>query len=71
MATTARKPTTADYEKMPADGFRHEIADVSAKTVEVREFGSPRRTRAYQDDQSFQSEVLPGLTIPLESLFSF
>jgi Uma2 family endonuclease len=27
MATTARKLTYADYERMPADGFRHEIID--------------------------------------------
>ncbi len=25
MATTVRKLTYADYEKIPADGFRHEI----------------------------------------------
>jgi Uma2 family endonuclease len=34
MVTTARKLTYADYEKMPADGFRHEI-------IEGEEFMTP------------------------------
>jgi len=42
---------------------------IAAQTVEIREFGTPRRTRAYQDDQSFQSEVFPRLTLSLEDIF--
>ena len=46
------------------------IVDPAARTVEVREFGSPRRTRAYREGQSFESALLPGLTVALSDVFS-
>ena len=160
MATTVRKLTTADFEKIPADGFRHEIidgeefmtpapnldhqrvvvklttllenhvagknlgrvfvsekrsgiltekniqgapdlvievlspstqaedrgrkltlyqgsgiaeywiVDPPSKTVEIREFGTTRRTRVYKEGQSFESALLPGLTVHLSDVFS-
>jgi Uma2 family endonuclease len=46
------------------------IVDGASQTFEIREFGSPRRTRVYKGGQSFQSDLLPGLTLSLEDLFS-
>lgn len=46
------------------------IADLSSRTVEVREFGSPRRTRVYQQGQSFESALLPGPAVALDEVFS-
>ena len=67
-ASNDRGPKLATYDR---GGVReYWIVDPSAKTVEIREFAKTRRTRAYQDDQSFQSELLPGLTIRLEDIFS-
>jgi Uma2 family endonuclease len=45
------------------------IVDVVNQTVEIHEFGSPRRTRIYTSGQSFDSALLPGLTVRLADLF--
>ena len=45
------------------------IVDVAARTVEIREFGTPRRVRVYKEGQSFESSLLPGLTVRLADLF--
>jgi Uma2 family endonuclease len=45
------------------------IVDLPARTVEILEFGSPRRTRVYQEGQSFETAVLPGLTVRVDDLF--
>ena len=67
-AAIDRGPKLKKYEE---GGVReYWIVDPFAKTVEIREFGTTRRTRAYQDDQSFQSELFPGLTLSLEDIFS-
>jgi Uma2 family endonuclease len=52
-----------------ADVAEYWIVDPDAKTVEVHEFGGPRRRRAYREGQSFESALLPGLTIRLADLF--
>lgn len=44
------------------------IVDLSARTVEIHEFGSPRRTRVYREEQSFESVVLPRLTVPVSKI---
>lgn len=69
-------PSTASQDKGPKltlydrGGVReYWIVDVDAKTLEVHEFGSPRRTRVYEAGQSFQSELLPGLTLRLDDIF--
>lgn len=67
-AANDRGPKLATYDR--AGVREYWIIDPDAKTLEVREFGSPRRTRAYQEDQSSQSEILPGLTIRLQDIFS-
>jgi Uma2 family endonuclease len=46
------------------------IVDPSSKTVEIREFGTTRRTRVYKEGQSFESAVLAGLTVHLSDVFS-
>ena len=70
-------PSTASNDRGPKlkkydDGGVREywIVDPLAKTVEIREFRGTRRTRTYQDDQSFQSDLFPGLTVRLEEIFS-
>lgn len=45
------------------------IVGPASKTVEIHEFGSPRRTRVYQEGQSFESAVLPDLTVALADIF--
>lgn len=45
------------------------IVDPAAKLVEVHEFASPRRTRVYAEGQSFESVLLPGLTVRLDGIF--
>jgi len=45
------------------------IVDPAARTAEIHEFGSPRRRRAYQEDQSFRSAIFPGLAVRLEDIF--
>ena len=49
--------------------LEYRIVDPSARTVELREFGSPRRTRVYQEGQSFESAILQGLSVRLAHLF--
>lgn len=46
------------------------IVDPSGKTVEIHEFGSPRRVRVYKEGESFGSALLSGLTICLDEIFS-
>jgi Uma2 family endonuclease len=67
-AANDRGPKLKKYEE--ADVREYWIVDPSAKTVEIREFRTSRRMRAYQDDQSFQSELFPGLSVRLEDIFS-
>lgn len=45
------------------------IVDPASQNVEVHEFASPRRIRIYTGGQSFDSALLPGLTIRLADLF--
>jgi Uma2 family endonuclease len=47
------------------------MIDPQGRTVEIREFGSARRTRIYKEGQSFESAQLPGLKVRLEDIFSF
>lgn len=44
------------------------MVDPASKTVEIHEFGSPRRTRVYKEGQ-FGSAVLPDLTVALADIF--
>jgi Uma2 family endonuclease len=46
------------------------IIDPRAKTVEIREFGTTRRTRIYKEGQSFESSLLPGLSVKLSDVFA-
>lgn len=45
------------------------IADPATQIVEIHEFASPRRTRVYSGTQSFESSLLPGLSIRLSEIF--
>jgi Uma2 family endonuclease len=45
------------------------IVDPAAQSVEIHEFASPRRTRVYTNGQSFESALLPGLTVKLAEIF--
>lgn len=45
------------------------IADPAAQIIEIHEFASPRRTRVYAGTQSFDSALLPGLSIRLPDIF--
>lgn len=55
------------YEK---SGIReYWIVDPAARSVEIHEFASPRRTRVYDGAQAFESALLPGLTIRLSDIF--
>jgi Uma2 family endonuclease len=45
------------------------VVDPASKTVQIHEFGSPRRTRVYKEGQSFESAVLPELTVALADIF--
>lgn len=47
------------------------IVDLTSRTVEIHEFGDPRRTRVYQEGQSFESLILPGVRVNLSQVFSF
>jgi Uma2 family endonuclease len=69
-------PSTADHDRREKlDLYRRAgvreywLVDPASKTVEIREFGSPRRTRVYKAGQSFTSTLLPGLTIRVAGLF--
>lgn len=46
------------------------IADPAARIVEIHEFGSPRRTRAYRGDQEFRSDLFPRLVVRVGALFA-
>lgn len=46
------------------------IVDLAARTIELHEFGSPRRVRVYKEGQSFESTLLPGLTVRVDDVFS-
>ncbi len=46
------------------------IVDPQSLSVEVVEFGRARRTRVLKEGQSFESAVLPGLTVKLADIFS-
>ncbi len=77
LAVEVLSPSTAAQDRGPKrelydrEGVReYWIADLSGRTVEVREFGSPRRTRVYQEGQSFESVLLPGLAVRLDEVFS-
>ena len=45
------------------------IIDPSSQTIEIHEFGSPRRVRIYKEGQSFESALFPGLTVRLSDVF--
>lgn len=62
-----RGPKLALYER--AGVAEYWIADPAAKTVEIREFGTTRRTRVYTKGQSFESALLSGLTVRLADVF--
>jgi Uma2 family endonuclease len=69
-------PPTADYDRhekldlYKRSGVReYWLVDPAARTVEIREFGNPRRTRVYKSGQAFTSRLLPGLTLRVADLF--
>jgi Uma2 family endonuclease len=62
-----RGPKLTLYERSGIEEYW--IVDPSSKTVEIREFGARRRTRVYKEGQSFESTLLPGLTLPLAEVF--
>jgi len=66
-AAQDRGPKLALYERVGVQEYW--IADPTARTVEIREFGRPRRTRVYKEDQSFETKILPGLTVRVTDLF--
>lgn len=55
------------YER--AGAREYWLADPAAGLFEIREFASPRRTRVYSGTQSFESALLPGLTVRLADVF--
>jgi len=63
-----RGPKLALYERSGVAEYW--IVDPSSKTVEIREFGTTRRTRVYKEGQSFESALLAGLTIRLSEVFA-
>jgi Uma2 family endonuclease len=67
-ASQDRGPKLALYERVGA--LEYWIADPAAKTVEVREFGSPRSTRVYKEGQSSETAILQGLTVSLSDIFA-
>jgi Uma2 family endonuclease len=69
-------PSTAALDRGPKlelyrrSGIReYWIVDPASRTVEIHEFGSPRRTRVYRDDPSFASAILPELTVRVADFF--
>jgi Uma2 family endonuclease len=66
-AAQDRGPKLALYER--AGVREYWIVDSITKTAEIREFGSPRRTRVYKEGQSFETTVLPGLSVRLADIF--
>jgi Uma2 family endonuclease len=67
-AAQDRGPKLALYQRSGV--LEYWIVDPAAKTVELREFGSPLRTRAYKEGQSFESAILPDLTVALSDIFT-
>jgi Uma2 family endonuclease len=63
-----RGPKLALYERSGISEYW--IVDPSSKTVEIREFGTTRRTRIYKEGQSFESALLPGLSVKLSDVFA-
>ena len=45
------------------------IVDLTARIVEVRELGDPRRTRVIDEHRSFESALFPGLSIRVHDIF--
>ncbi len=77
LAVEVLSPSTAGQDRGAKAGLyerggvrEYWIVDGASRTVEVREFGSPRRTRAYREGQSFESDLFPGLRMSLEDIFS-
>ncbi len=63
-----RGPKRTLYER---SGVReYWVLDLPARSIEIHEFGNPRRVRIYQEGQSFESALLPGLTVRVEELFA-
>lgn len=62
-----RGPKLALYERSGVAEYW--MADPASKTVEIREFGSTRRTRVYKEGQSFESALLAGLSVRLSDVF--
>ena len=65
-AAEDRGPKLALYDR--AGVREYWIVDLPARTVEIREFGDTRRTRTYKEGQSFESALLPGLTVRLDEI---
>jgi Uma2 family endonuclease len=63
-----RGPKLALYERSGISEYW--IVDPPSKTVEIREFGTTRRTRVYKEGQSFESALRAGLTVHLSDVFS-
>jgi Uma2 family endonuclease len=69
-------PSTASLDRgrklkaYEASGVReYWIVDRDARTVEVHGFGRSPKLRVLQTGQSFQSDVLPGLTVRVNEVF--
>jgi Uma2 family endonuclease len=62
-----RGPKLALYERSGVSEYW--MVDPASKTVEIREFGTRRRTRVYKDGQSFESVLLPTLSVQLSDIF--
>ncbi len=67
-ASIDRTQRRALYER--AGAREYWIADPDARTLEIHEFGAARRVRIYQEGQSFESSLLPGLAVKLDEVFS-
>jgi|SRR5579862_3426195 len=63
-----RGPKLALYERSGVAEYW--IADPTSKTVEIREFGTTRRTRVYKEGQAFESVLLAGLSVKLADVFA-
>ena len=46
------------------------IVDPQARTVEVHDFGSPRRVMVHDDRRAVVSVSVPGLQVPVAEIFS-
>jgi Uma2 family endonuclease len=67
-AAEDRGPKLAAYERSGVGEYW--LVDLPARTIEVREFTSPRRTRVYKEGQAFESTLLPGLRLQLSEIFA-